>query len=55
MVKLPEILKEQNSWYSIFSNDILKSDHKKFNHLIKLFKTENAHFFTKTKKIIESF
>ena len=42
-----KILTEKNSSYSIFTTEIPKTDYKKFDHLIKLFNTENAEFFTK--------
>ena len=41
------ILTEKNSSYSIFRTEIVKTDFKKFDQLIKLFKTENPDFFTK--------
>lgn len=42
-----EILTEKNSLYSIFTTEILKTDYKKFDHLINLFTTQNPEFFEK--------
>ena len=42
-----KILIEKNSSYSIFTTEIPKTDHKKFDNLINLLRTENPDFFKK--------
>ncbi|MBF0598422.1 hypothetical protein [Faecalibacter rhinopitheci] len=41
------ILIENNTYYSIFKNEILKNNYKDFDKLIKLFKSESSQFFEK--------
>lgn len=47
ILKQMQILKEIHSVYSNFTAEIEKKDYKKFDHLIKIFKTENIDFFKK--------
>ena len=42
-----DILLENNTYYSVFKNEILKNNYKDFDKLIQLFKSESSHFFEK--------